>query len=322
MNYQKLTKEQLIRRVEAQDRLLEQLLKELNQEARLDFGWSGNLGHWYWDLPTNVVTFNPLKVRALGYRIEDIPQPIGYDFFTSKLHPDDYDRVMENMRHHLRGESHVYEVEYRILDQRGIYKWFYDRGTITKRDETGRPLLLSGIVFDISERKEIESRLESEKRELLQHATTDDMTKALNYRGIIGALKQMLAQSEETTLSVLMIDIDDFKRINDKYGHLIGDEILKELVFVIQSNLRDTDLLGRYGGEEFLVVFPNTSLDMARAIADRLRENVSDHHFIKDIHITVSGGVYELVGASIHDLIHQADINLYEAKRRGKNIII
>lgn len=146
----------LEKQIEAQQRLIDHLLDEQNKGDTLDYSCTGNLGRWYWDVPTNTVTFNPLKAQALGYELSELKQPIGFDFFTSKLHPDDYEPVMDNMRKHLYGETHVYDVEYRIKAKNGEYRFFYDRGVVTKRDALNRPLLLSGIVFDITERKQNE----------------------------------------------------------------------------------------------------------------------------------------------------------------------
>ena len=324
MNYHRLRKQLLIDMVESQQRLIDQLLKEQQTENKLEYGWSGNLGRWYWDVQSNTVTFNPLKVQALGYSMEEIPQPIGYDFFTSKLHPDDYPRIMDNMRKHLAGETHVYEVEYRIRAKDGHYCWFYDRGAITSRDDQGRPLLLVGIVFDISNRKELEQKIIEEKEELHQKSMTDELTGLLNLRGIMQQLMEWssLSKQNQFPLSLLMIDIDDFKKINDTYGHPVGNIVLQELASLLKQQLRNDDLVGRYGGEEFLLIFPHTTLQQAKAIADRIRLEIADHPFSHHIRFTVSGGVYEFIGATIYDLINQADINLYEAKRQGKNRIV
>lgn len=324
MDYSKKSKAALIEEIKALKRLNDVLIKEQIDETRLSFGWAGNLGHWYWDYPTNHVTFNPLKVEALGYKLEDIPSPVPYDFFTSKLHPDDYDRVMNNMIDHLKGVTHVYEVEYRILAKDGQYKWYYDRGSITKRDESGKPLLLAGIVFDITEKKLQELNMAEEKATLEIKAVTDELTGALNHRGIIEQLNESTKQASHINqpISVLMLDIDDFKLVNDTYGHLIGDSVLKDIVVLSKENLRQTDFIGRYGGEEFLVIFTNTSRKVAHEIANRIRKAIEQHHFTKDIKVTISGGVYEYPGGSLYDLIHQADINLYEAKRTGKNKIV
>ncbi len=323
MKYEKLTKKQLLEKIAALERLANQLFQEQQQESSLDFSWSGNLGHWYWDIPTNNVTFNPLKLKALGFDVQEVKEPIGYDFFTSRLHPNDYERVMENMRSHLRGDSHVYEVEYRIQAKDGTYKWFYDRGAITKRDDNGLPLLLSGIVFDITSRKEFEARLEEEKASLIKVAMTDEMTGAMNYRGIMNFMKEFYSNNEdEINVSLLMIDIDDFKLINDTYGHPIGNSVMQGIVSLIEENLRPIDRLGRFGGDEFVIILPHTSKEKAYSIGERIRSVIAEHEFPNHLKITISGGVYEFQGATIYDLIRQADINLYEAKRQGKNRII
>jgi diguanylate cyclase (GGDEF)-like protein/PAS domain S-box-containing protein len=324
MDYKTLTKQTLIKRLEALERLNQHLIDEKNKETTLQFGWSGNLGHWYWDIPTNTVTFNPLKAETLGYTMEEIEQPVTYQFFTSKLHPDDYDRVMNNMLNHLKGITHVYEVEYRILAKNGEYKWYYDRGSITKRDDQGHPLFLSGIVFDISESKKQEVKLYQENELLYLKSITDELTGILNRRGILDHLKKVLSSSQDRPqhLSVLLLDIDWFKDVNDQYGHLVGDQILKEFAHLLTHELRETDVIGRYGGEEFLIVFPNTTKDDAHGIAERLRQTVAQYTFTHHIQLTFSGGIYHLQGASLYDLINQADINLYEAKRQGKNRIL
>lgn len=313
----------LEKQIEAQQRLIDHLLDEKNKGDTLDYSWTGNLGRWYWDVPTNTVTFNPLKAQALGYELSELKQPIGFDFFTSKLHPDDYEPVMDNMRKHLYGETHVYDVEYRIKAKNGEYRFFYDRGVVTKRDALNRPLLLSGIVFDITERKQNEHQLLEEKERLLKRSITDELTKVFNYRGIIDDLKQAIQDLDyQDNLSILMLDIDDFKQVNDTYGHIKGDEILKTIATVIQKNLRKTDSVGRYGGEEFLVVFRNTGRIQAIEISNRIRKEVEQTVSIDQKPVTISGGVFEYPGSSLYDFIHQADINLYEAKKRGKNKIV
>ena len=154
MDFSALTRDDLIARIRDLEILNQELLKEREQETRLEFAWSGNLGHWYWNIRANQVTFNPLKLTTLGYSISEIPEHVDYQFFTEKLHPDDYKRTMDAMYDHLYGRTDVYEVEYRIKSAHGGYKWFYDRGRITQFDEHGKPLFLAGIVFDITEKKE------------------------------------------------------------------------------------------------------------------------------------------------------------------------
>jgi PAS domain S-box-containing protein len=158
MDYREKSKEELIELLESRDLFIESFLKEQDEGKTLRYAWTGNLGHWYWDVENNIVEFNELKVTNLGYDVSEIPENCGYEFFTDKLHPDDYEGVMQNMRDHLSGKAPVYEVEYRIRTRNNEWRWYHDRGKITQHDKNGKPLFLAGIVFDISEKKGYEER--------------------------------------------------------------------------------------------------------------------------------------------------------------------
>lgn len=111
--------------------------------------------------------FNEKKTLSLGYNPKKIGE-IGFEFFTNKLHPDDYERVMENMRNHLQGKTLAYEVEYRIRHKGGHYIWYYDRGTVVRRDEDGKPLIVAGTHIDITSQKEAQLRAEKSEQNLSQ----------------------------------------------------------------------------------------------------------------------------------------------------------
>jgi len=121
-----------------------------------------------------------------------------------------------------------------------------------------------------------------------------------------------------------MFDIDLFKRINDQFGHLAGDHVLRELARVVQQRIRRDEVFARYGGEEFVIVLPETPLDGAAALAENLRSRVEAHGFIfqsERILVTVSMGCAALIDAdkSGTELVQRADEKLYEAKRSGRN---
>ncbi|NBC82236.1 MAG: PAS domain-containing protein [Bacteroidetes bacterium] len=156
MDYSQLSKEELISQLHKKDLFIDEFMREKESSEHLNFPWTGNLGHWYWNVQNNSVLFNSKKVTVLGYNFSEIPEDVGFQFFTEKLHPDDYEPVMQNMRDHLSGNSPAYEVEYRIQTKDNKWKWFYDRGIITKYDNTGKPLFLTGIVFDITQKKIME----------------------------------------------------------------------------------------------------------------------------------------------------------------------
>lgn len=322
-DYSNYSVDQLIARIEELEMLNHELLKEKEQETKLEFAWSGNLGHWYWDLVTNTVTFDPLKIMALGYKKEEIPENVTYQFFTERLHPDDYEKTMQAMKNHLYGNSDVYEVEYRIRTNTDEYKWYYDRGRITRYSEDGKPIFIAGIVFDITEKKNSQLELEQKNKLLSELSSIDGLTRICNHRTLIEFLESCMrdADQNQSALSIVLFDIDDFKKVNDTKGHVYGDYVLVEIASMIKECIRESDLVGRYGGEEFMVVFQNTVQDQAIIISDRIRKKIADMIFAQDMTITMSGGVTQYFGESSQELIDQADRNLYEAKRKGKNRI-
>ena len=130
-------------------------------------------------------------------------------------------------------------------------------------------------------------------------------------------------------VSLLMIDIDHFKAVNDRYGHTVGDRVLREIAERIGYNVRGFDLAARYGGEEFVVVMPDTSVEVALAVADRLREKIAEVPVAttgaaEELGVTVSIGVAETRGKeeSFESLLRRADEALYRAKGEGRNRVV
>jgi len=134
---------------------------------------------------------------------------------------------------------------------------------------------------------------------------------------LINSINKYLKTGEVFT--VLMIDIDHFKYINDKYGHLYGDKVLVSVSNMLKESLRATDYIGRYGGEEFLVILPNTNKVKAKEIAERIRNNVESFSWDEDVNITISAGLYENNLYTKQECIAKADKLLYLAKKRGRN---
>jgi two-component system, cell cycle response regulator len=162
--------------------------------------------------------------------------------------------------------------------------------------------------------------------EIYRMTIVDGLTQIHNKRALFEALEKelMRARRYERDLSLLMFDIDFFKRINDQYGHLAGDHVLRELARIVQERIRREEVFARYGGEEFVILLPETPLPGAAALAESLRARVANHAFVfqgERIPVTVSIGT-ALLGENdkvAADLIQRADEKLYEAKRGGRN---
>lgn len=167
-----------------------------------------------------------------------------------------------------------------------------------------------------------------ELEQLRQEASIDGLTGVSNRADFERQMALYVSNAKRygKTISMLMFDIDNFKGINDKYGHQTGDQILKLIADTVKSNIRSCDLIARYGGEEFAVVLPETSPDMAYELADRLRIKISEAKISKDglkIGATASFGVAHLKPEmGMEEFIKKADMNLYEAKKNGKNMVV
>ncbi|KGI38574.1 hypothetical protein LA33_10010 [Clostridium tetani ATCC 9441] len=163
-----------------------------------------------------------------------------------------------------------------------------------------------------------------EKNKFLKEISMEDcLTKVYNYRTIIEIIERQIKYSncKGETFCILMIDIDDFKSVNDNFGHVFGDEILIKISKEIKKNIRKNDYVGRFGGEEFIIIFNNTKLSEAIRISERIRKSIEGLEFFRSLKITISGGVKEYSNESCKEIIDAADNFLYKAKGLGKNRI-
>ncbi len=181
-------------------------------------------------------------------------------------------------------------------------------------------IVLNKFSNDIQENIQTISKLHKKSSRLLNKANNDPLTNIFNKRYFNGYLKEFFKSEREGVL--IFIDIDHFKKINDTYGHLTGDEILKKLTSVIKKHLRDEDIFVRWGGEEFIILFEDIDLKKGVIKAEEIRELVENTNFPEDIKVTVSIGVTKKeISDSIKVFLERADELLYKAKKSGRNCI-
>jgi len=185
---------------------------------------------------------------------------------------------------------------------------------------------IAGLVWTIVWQKQASEEINKLNSQLSELAMTDDLTKIANRRAffIKGNEEIMKARRYHLPLSVIMLDIDKFKRINDTYGHDTGDYVLQCAASLLKESVREVDIVGRVGGEEFAIVLPNTESTAAVKMAERLRNSVETHNCLKNElkkGITMSMGVaqYHLALKDLDELLRDADIALYQAKKNGRN---
>ena len=170
--------------------------------------------------------------------------------------------------------------------------------------------------------------------EILNLASIDPLTQLYNRRFLMDSFKrelQICERRENATdaVSCIILDLDHFKQVNDVHGHQVGDEVLVKVAEVVQQSIRDYDIAGRYGGEEFLVVLPNTPLPVAKVVAERYRERIAELTWPvgpgETLQITASFGVATCVvgqKVAVNNMIKAADDALYQAKAAGRNCVV
>ncbi len=188
-----------------------------------------------------------------------------------------------------------------------------------------RTILEHEVQVRTEELQEKNRELERLNRELEYYASRDVLTGAYNrmkFDSLLGAeIKRCREGSRSLTLA--MLDIDHFKSINDRHGHAVGDAVLRQFVALVFDHIRDCDVLARWGGEEFMVLFPESSLDQSREVSEMLRQRIERHAFETIGGLTCSFGIAQLRDDdSVEDLNKRADEALYQAKRGGRNRVV
>jgi diguanylate cyclase (GGDEF)-like protein/PAS domain S-box-containing protein len=276
-------------------------------------------GMWDWNLLDNVLFLSPQWFRMLGYGPNEIAEPT-LDTWRNSVHPDDIERVMGLLQDHLQGKNSRYEAKYRLRSRDGDYLWVHDRGMVAQRDADNQPRRMIGLVLDITESEHYAA-------ELLERSQRDELTGLYNRRTGYELFERFLCECrrEGKSLQVVMLDIDHFKPLNDGYGHLEGDRAIRHVADELRRCLRTDEWMFRWGGEEFLLLFPNTGRVKAQDLMRRLLLHFNTTPFMtqegESLVITFSAGVSSFPedGSNIRQLVGAADRALYRAKSSGRN---
>jgi diguanylate cyclase (GGDEF)-like protein/PAS domain S-box-containing protein len=274
-----------------------------------------NEGIWDWDVNTGNIFFSRQWYELLGYSDNEIPGT--HDFWKESVHPEDLGRVMDAIEKHFSNETPQYDHNYRLKTKKGNYIWVRDRG-IKHLNDKGEIERMIGSLCDITSEKKTREKLE-------KMIITDELTGLFNRRHYDSQISDEILRAERygSELSIIMIDIDLFKQINDTYGHHAGDIALKDLSAVIGQKIRNTDSAFRTGGEEFIVIATATNLENAMKAAERLRiaaNRIKVKTKYGEFSFTISLGVTTFKkGDTYFSLNERVDIALYKSKDLGRN---
>ncbi|MVV47739.1 sensor domain-containing diguanylate cyclase [Pseudomonas sp. PB120] len=304
-------------------------------------------GIWDWNANTGFVYRNPGWYEMLGYA----PHSLDNSVLTweNVIHPDDHAHVMAQFDAYLNRRAPAYQAEYRCRMQDGTYTWIEDRGYVIARNADGSVARMVGAHRSIADKKRLlealeqrnhslEAIVEERTRELSRVnqqlqiqleenrklAETDVLTSVANRYRLEKALPLACdrAQRFRQPLSLIAMDIDDFKNINDHYGHALGDAALVQVVDSVKRCAREGDLLARWGGDEFIMILPDTPLADARLLTEDIRRALAILLPVGDYQVTMSFGVVQrFEDEQQTGLLARADQALYRSKIAGKNVI-
>lgn len=256
-------------------------------------------------------------VEFYGLTSEQVRLDPNYVF--NIVHPDDLPGLMESIEYSKKSMK-TWHYEYRAVIKDKL-SWL--KGVATPEIDEDGAILWYGIVTNIDKQKALENKL-------LTLSITDELTGLHNRRFILGELEKQFASVKRygESVSVALIDLDNFKSINDNYGHPAGDKVLRAFAKIINARLRGTDIYGRFGGEEFLIIFPNQSSENAMNSVNDILERFREQSFVTPtgqiFNATFSAGITEITSKDkdVSELVSRADNALYTAKAQGRNDLV
>jgi diguanylate cyclase (GGDEF)-like protein len=310
-----IKKEEKIKALQARIKILESELKQARR-AHLAVDAAG-FDIWENNFATGESTGTNYNLfKQLGYDDEEMPQSV--EELIKLVHPEDLVYANELMKRHFEGLTERYSAELRIKAKDGSWVWTGNYGQVKDRNQTGEITQFIGLNFNIDKRHILEDAMK-------KMAFTDDLTSLGNRRYLFdqGEIEINKCKRYKRDLSVIFADIDYFKAINDAYGHAVGDEILKLYADTIKNAFRNVDLKYRYGGDEFIIIMPETDMNAAYESAVRFIHTIANLKPKPLQSLTTSIGL-----ACYHDentleeLIKKADYALYQAKEKGRNCVM
>lgn len=306
----------------------------IESKARWKFAIEGaGDGLWDWNIQTGKTFYSPRYKTMLGFANEEFGDTA--DEWSKRIHPDDAPGVFAALKPYMDGALGSVTVEYRMLRKDGSWIWTMGRGMVVERDVEGKPLRMIGTNSDITQRKQAEAMVS-------QLAYHDSLTQLPNRRLLVDRMSQAMSASKRSGNygALMMLDLDNFKPLNDAYGHFAGDLLLNEAAMRLIECVRETDTVARIGGDEFVVMLSKLEADkvvstrLAGEVAEKIRASLAKPYRLNlneegqegatvEHCCTASIGVVLFLGAeaSQAEVMKWADSAMYRAKDAGRNLV-
>ncbi len=270
---------------------------------------------WNSDKRWDTASVSKSVEKLLGYTKEDFESK--KVIYAQRIHKDDIQRVINELNEAIKRHDYYFSHQpYRIISKSKEIKWILDN-TVIVRDKNNEIVNFVGHLLDITE-------LKNKELELQHLSQTDKLTQLYNRLYLDEILKAQFYRFNRNSeaCSVILVDIDYFKKVNDVFGHSTGDSILIEFSQLLKTSIRSGDIVGRWGGEEFLIILPYTTVEQAALLAQKLRIEIAEYPFTLIGNITASFGIAVLKeNMDIEALVEAADKALYTSKENGRNCV-
>lgn len=274
------------------------------------------LGYWQKSLKTGETYWSEVVYEFLG--VDPASCVPDETKFMAMVHPDDQDKVAKALQNMF--STGLTDIKYRIVQPNGGIRWLHEVADNTSPDD---PEIFLGTLHDITGHKALEEKLRNQ-------AITDDLTGVFNRRYFMKRLRQAFSHFQRSgqAAAVLLFDVDYFKAVNDTYGHAMGDRVLQQLCHLFNERLRETDVIGRLGGEEFAVLLFEVSSEDAAKVAGDIRQALATRVFTTDagstFHVSITCGVASFSEEDLTEdnILHRADKSLYLGKHHGRDQVV
>lgn len=284
-------------------KLAEQALKV--SEERFNIAVEGTrAGLWDWDMKSNTVYYSPQWKSMLGYEQDEIEST--FNGWKNLWHPEDIERIEQAIANYISGKTELYEIDHRLRCKNGDWRWILTRGELLK-DSKGEPYRWIGTNIDITNIKEAEEKI----RYLSFH---DQLTGLYNRRFYEEELNRLDAE-RNLPLSLIMADINGLKLVNDAFGHLVGDELLKKAAEVIKSECRSDEIVSRIGGDEFVIILPKVDSFGAESLVKRIKKSIGNEKVnLLDLSVSIGWATKTHPMQVVEDIFNKAENNMYNQK--------
>lgn len=303
-------------------------MEKLSQRLQLAID-AGKIGIFNLDIPTNTLSWDERMLELYDTTPAEFTHH--FDAWEKRLHPDDKQQTLKTFRLAIENKK-AFDTEFRIINKYGTVRWVRATAQVLF-DQQGQAISILGMNWDITREKNLLHDLEMEKEhlnnlqtELKHQATHDVLTGLINRREIERKIQRLIGDTRTVKHenSLLLIDLDNFKIVNDTAGHAAGDELLRRVADLLNKAVRTTDTVARLGGDEFAIILPECAPGEAAIIANNVIDKIKSYQFHWNQHTYEIGASIGLISfkpntTSLESLLSHADIACYAAKNEGGN---